>query len=128
MISTREDFKKAIEKMASGDIDGCMWLDMARLDDGRTLCLVLGWQDGYDVGEKYQQKVGDTLYTLCAKIAVNIDDLQCDYDVDWFMPWNEDGDVIDTDMAIDSDGDFDWYEHEATNIADGLNKGSLKVR
>ena len=118
MISTREDFKKAIEKMADGNIDSCMWLDMARLDDGRTLCLVLGWQDGYDVGEKYQQKVGDTLYTLCAKIAVNIDDLQCDYDVD----------LIDTDMAIDSDGDFDWYEHEATNIADGLNKGSLKVR
>ena len=128
MISTRDDFKKAIEKQAVS-LDGTTWLDMAKLDDGRMLCLVLGWQEGYGEGEeKYQKVEGGKVYTLCAKLAVNIDDLQCDYDVDWFMPWNADGDVMDTDMAVDSDGDFDWYEHEAQSLVEGLNNGTLEVR
>lgn len=37
---------------------------------------------------------------LCAKIAANWDDLQCDYDYDWAMPMNLDGDVIDTEFVF----------------------------
>jgi hypothetical protein len=37
---------------------------------------------------------------LC-KIAYNCDDLQCDYDIDWYMPRHkDDGDVWDTETSL----------------------------
>lgn len=37
---------------------------------------------------------------LCVKIAYNCDDLQCDYDIDWLMPVDSEGDVIDTEFVF----------------------------
>lgn len=45
-------------------------------------------------------------FTLACKIAVNCDDLQCDYDWDWNMPYDEEG-VIDTEYSIYSDTTID---------------------
>ena len=107
--------------------DGVSWVKMGKLNDGRELCLVFGWDVGYDKGEAYQQQVGDTLYTLCSKLAVNIDDLQCDFDMDWYMPYEEDGEVYDTCMAVTKPFDFKWYREEADTIIEKLNNGELKV-
>lgn len=40
------------------------------------------------------------------KIAFNLDDMQCDYEDDWGMPYDpESGDVYDTDVIL---GEGDW--------------------
>ena len=109
------------------DPDGCSWVDMATLEDGRKLSLVMGYQEGYEEGEEFQIKKEGKIWTLCAKLAVNIDDLQCDYEVDWNMPYNKSGDVYDTDMAVTSDLDLKWYKEQAEIIANLLNEGNLEV-
>lgn len=53
--------------------------------------------------------------------------LQCDYDVDWYMPYIKDGDVYDTEMAVSSKTDLDWYREQAKMIAKQLNEGTLEV-
>ena len=45
-------------------------------------------------------------YIVLGKIAVNIDDLQSDYDFDWFMPYEEGGDVWDTESEFYKEEDF----------------------
>lgn len=125
-----KDLQSAWDKMLSSmlkDSEGCTWVDMETLKDGRKLALVMGYQTGYDEGEEFQIKENGTVWTLCAKLAVNIDDLQCDYDVDWYMPYAKDGDVYDTEMAVTSKTDLDWYREQAKIIAKQLNEGTLEV-
>lgn len=114
-------------KWAYENEDGVAWLSMGKLKDGRELCLVFGWSSGYEKGEDYQKKVGDELWTLCSKLAVNIDDLQCDYEIDWYMPYYEDGDVCDTEMAVSKSFDLDYYKKEAKELIKLLNKGEITV-
>lgn len=125
-----KDLQSAWDKMLSSmlkDSNGCTWVDIETLEDGRKLALVMGYQTGYDEGEEFQIKENGTVWTLCAKLAVNIDDLQCDYDVDWYMPYTKDGDVYDTEMAVTSKTDLEWYKEQAKIIAKQLNEGTLEV-
>lgn len=125
---TKGGFGVAVKKLEAGDGDGVVWHSFGQLDDGRELCLVFGYVEGYDSGELYQKKIGDTLYTLCAKIAVNIDDLQCDYDMDWYMPWSKaTHSICDTEMAISDFEDYAWYNKEAEYIMEAMNQGKLVV-
>lgn len=60
----------------------------------------------YDLGEKGLNLVVGCLEGeegIFCKIALNCDDLQCDYDIDWNMPYDEKGEVYDTEMQIDED-------------------------
>ena len=108
--------------------DGVTWINMGWLDDGRELALVFGWEHGYtEDKDLIQKKVGGDIYTLCAKLAVNIDDLQCDYDFDWYMPYAENGDVWDTSTAISENCDFDWYIKESEEILKAFKKGEITV-
>lgn len=111
------------------DNDGVAWVKMGTLPDGRDLCLVFGWEDGYEFGDcEYQKRDGDTVWTLCSKLAVNIDDLQCDYNFDWYMPsWKSDGEVCYTDMAVCKKFDLDYYIGESKAIIKGFEKGELEV-
>ena len=115
-----------IIKQASSQ-DGTSWLGMGKLNDGLELCLVFGWDTGYDEGEAYQMRIGNTLYTLCSKLAVNIDDLQADFDVDWYMPYAEDGEVYDTCMAVAEPFNYEWYKEQAKTIIEKLNNNELEV-
>ena len=124
---TRKEFENAINEMVANKDSGVWYCPLQTLENGQELCLVLGWEEGYDKGEKYQQEVDGTIYTLCGKVAVNIDDLQCDYDVDWYMPYTEDGDVYDTNTAIADADDLDFFVGEAKTIAEMMNNGELKI-
>lgn len=126
---TTKDFQSAINTL-SANPDGVVYQTVDTLDDGRDLCLVFGYSDGYDEGDApHQIKQGKTIYTLCAKLAVNIDDLQCDFEVDWFMPWNQMGDVVDTCEAVTGDKvQLYYYNAIAKEIVENLNKGILEVR
>ena len=56
---------------------------------------------------------------IVGKIAVNCDDLQCDYDMDWYMPINDrTGEVWDTESAIYNDEDLNAL---AASIIDDYN-------
>lgn len=124
---TKEEYNKMVER-AKDLYDGVVWHDMGTLKDGRTLCLVMGYLNGYDKGERYQVEADNTVYTLCQKLAFNIDDLQSSYEMDWYMPWDKkSGDIWDTDMAVDDDSDVDWYNDQAKEIIKELNKGTLEV-
>lgn len=119
----KESIKQVVDNTA-----GTSWIEMEELKDGRKLCLVFGYEEGYGEGEDYQIRLGNSLLTLCAKLAVNIDDLQCDYDIDWRMPWDKkSGEICDTDMAVCKNDNFTWYEKEAKEIKEGLDNGTLEV-
>lgn len=132
-----EDFKNAIDTMLNGYIDGVSYLPLGKTDDDKTIAIVIGWQDGYGNdrngqcdGEKWQVKYGDNLiFTLCAKVAINIDDLQCDYNFDWYMPSDEDGDIYDTDTALTGDYkcDLEWLLGEAKEMIKLMKKGVLTI-
>ena len=124
-----KEFKNAIDTMLNGYIDGVSYIPLSKTDDGKTIALVLGYELGYNDGEDYQVKVGTETYTLCGKIAINIDDLQCDYDFDWYMPSNKDGDIYDTSMALSKNHaeDLTWFLGEAEEMINLMNKGVLTI-
>lgn len=125
---TKEDYNNLVQN-ALAHKDGVVWHTMETLEDGRDLCLVMGYEEGYDKGEKYQDEIEGTIWTLCQKLAVNIDDLQCDYGMDWYMPWDvKSGEVWDTDMSVKDDTDVDWYNDQAKSIVEGLESGTLEVK
>ena len=116
----------------------CKVLEMARGGEFNTgVCytrpnsqgfsIVFGWQDGYDKDDTLiQQLDGGKLYTLCCKVAYNCDDLQCDYDYDWYMPCDKDGNVYDTEMAVATVRDYEWFETELKRVSELYDKGEIK--
>mgnify|MGYP007133712094 CR=1 FL=1 len=135
-----KQFKNAIDTMLSESyIDGVSYIPLDKTPDGKTIALVIGWQDGYEDGEKWQVKMPtldgkDLIFTLCGKIAVNIDDLQCDYNFDWYMPTicdgdKLDGDIFDTDMALTGnyESDLEWFMDNAKQIIEDFKLGVLTI-
>lgn len=130
-----KQFKNAVDSMLNESyIDGVSYITLDKTDDGKTIAIVIGWQDGYDDGEKWQVKMpllnGEKLiFTLCAKVAINIDDLQCDYNFDWYMPSTKDGDIYDTDSALTGDykRDLAWLLSEAKEMIKLMKKGVLTI-
>lgn len=124
---TKEMFENAVKAFEDDDaVNGTVYYPVRHLKDGRYLCLVFGWVDGYQDGNEDYQRDG---YTLCCKLAINIDDLQCDYDTDWYMPWDSKGDVYDTDMALTKGfDDVDWYNKQADIITEMLNTNKLECK
>ena len=125
---TKKQFLDCVNT-AKDNPDGVVWHVMGRLKDGRELCLVFGYEEGYEDGEDYQIKEGDETWTLCCKLAVNIDDLQAGYDYDWYMPSDKKtGGIWNTDMAVCKEAtDVDWYNEEAKAIIEAFDKGELEV-
>lgn len=121
--------KKAVKEKVEWVLEnkgGVAWFNMGWLEDGRELGLVIGLGEGYDKDDKLIQiEDNGVLYTVCSKLAVNIDDLQCDYDWDWYMPWDKDGNIWDTDTAVKKDYDLDWYIEESKAMLEAFNKGEI---
>ena len=69
------------------------WLPMD--DDENNWAIVLGYSDGFD--EKEQDEFTDGTWRLCAKFAFqsNNSTMQCDYDDDWLMPYDEETNEVD---------------------------------
>lgn len=126
---TLNDLKTAVKTMQNAYIDGCYYFTLDHLPNGKAIALVLGYENGYDKGDGLVQVVlGDNVFTLCGKIAFNCDDLQCDYEFDWHMPWAEGGDVYDTDTAYDgTQAQLDWWLEQAEQIVNGINNKELKT-
>lgn len=88
--------------------------------------IVIGWQDGYEKDKDLtQQEDGGEIWTLCGKVAYNCDDLQCDYDYDWYMPSDKEGDIYDTSIAIHSVEDIDYLTDELDYVSREYDKHNL---
>lgn len=111
---TYQDFNRAIHNKHKS-VDGVIYQEIGKNHRGDMLYLVFGYDEGYDKDENlYQVEENGIVYTLCAKLAYNIDDLQCDYDIDWYMPYLENGDVIDTNQAVGKiHYGEEWYNSQA---------------
>ena len=98
------DFLTSSIKWLNDEKCGCCFQKVAETDGGTGLLIVLGWQDGYDKAEPNTPNADGT-YRICAKIAYQHSNnaMQCDFDVDWYMPYNKKtGDVDDTCAEIEA--------------------------
>jgi len=82
-------------------------------DDNNNWAIVLGYSDGFD--ETEQDDFTDGSWRLCAKLAYQSKKsiMQCDYDIDWLMPYDElTGEVDNIEMSIYPETDLisiiDW--------------------
>ena len=76
------------------------WI-LGRDTDNNDWAIVLGWADGFDVTES--DDCTDGTWRLCVKLAYQPWNsvCQCDYDVDWLMPYDEEtGEVDDMEVSI----------------------------
>ena len=93
--------------------EGCSYYKTGNYDkENNPLCVVFGWEGGYETDS--EDLYADGEYRICCKIAFNNSALQCDYEWDFVMPYDEDtSEVCDTDMYVGEDFD---------SLADYLNK------
>lgn len=102
------EFTAAVREMSMSHFPGTYHWPLEERD-GNDWAIVLGWSPGFEEdGTKYT----DGTYGLCAKVAYQPSNsmLQCDYDVDWLMPYDESGEVYDTEISISDDTEsiVDW--------------------
>lgn len=102
--------REAIATMeAASDHMGCAWVPLAE-DGGMRHAIVVGWVDVDGT---------DELHAKVARQPTN-SVMQCDYDVDWEMPYDPaTGEVWDTDVAVSSDDAWDeeWLVDQARVLA-----------
>ena len=82
------------------------WVELCKTEYV-TWAVVLGWVDGYETKDKDSDYVFSTL-RICGKVAsLRNNSVMSEYDIDWLMPADEDGEIIDTETSIESDADID---------------------
>ena len=104
-----KEFANAVEYMKKTKANGTYHWILGRDEDDNDWAIVLGWADGFEPNE--DDDCMDGTYSLCAKIAYQPYNslMQCDYDIDWIMPYNkESGDVDETEIAIFSGCDMEY--------------------
>lgn len=95
-----KEFIEAVEEMKTQKEGVYYWI-LPIDDDKNDWAIVLGYSNGFDENE--QDEFTDGTWRLCAKFAYqpNNSMLQCDYNVDWLMPYDEvTGDVDDREVSI----------------------------
>ena len=119
-------FKSILESARSEEPDdesvlGTWIIPLERIGDN-DWAIVVAWQDGF-YEENLVIKGG---WDLCAKVAYQPKNsiMQCDYDVDWMMPYNErTGEIDDTDISLvlkkRDESNFKWLIENWTRIRRG---------
>lgn len=105
-----EEIKQAVDFLLK-EKEGCYFKPL-KIDNGNNKWgIVIGWGAGFDEQEKTSFSDGE--YRICSKIAYNDSALQCDYDIDFVMPYDkETGEVYDTDTELGTD-----FEAEALRLS-----------
>ena len=113
-----KEFIKAVEEMKKQK-EGVYYWRLPIDDDENDWAIVLGYSDGFD--EKEQDEFTEGTWRLCAKLAYqpNNSMLQCDYNIDWLMPYNKSTNEVDdreesiypsTNLVELIDWLWKWYE------------------
>ena len=108
-----QEFVNAVEDMKKTKFNGTYYWYLHRDENDNDWAIVLGWADGFDIEE--QDDCTDGTWRLSAMLAYQSSNsiMQCDYDVDWLMPYDEEsGDVDNNEVSIypntDLAGVIDW--------------------
>ena len=108
-----KEFTKAVAEMRRTHGDGTYYWTLGEDDKGNTWAIVLGWSNGFEPDPN--DDCMDGIWRICAKLAYQPNNslMQCDYDVDWLMPYDEETmEVDDNEISIYPDTDLedtiDW--------------------
>lgn len=119
---TLDEFKNAVIDLVDNGSEGTYHWILKYGDI--NYALVLGWSDGY---EEIDNVFHDGTYMLEAKIAYQPYNsiMQCDYDVDWTMPYDKETmEVDDTSVSIEDYSEiynaFDWLMKLWQRISDEI--------
>lgn len=96
-----KEFKKAVEHMRRTHDNGTYHWYLHTDENNNDWAIVLGWTDGFEPDE--DDDCTDGTYRLCAKLAYQPHNsiMQCDYDVDWLIPYDEETmEVDDNEVSI----------------------------
>lgn len=107
-----EKISKAIKEMRSSHDNGTYYWYLGQDDKNNDWAIVLGWQDGYE--EDKNDNCTDGTWRICIKLAYQPSNsmLQCDYDIDWLMPYNpKTNEVYETEYSIYPNSDIALYVH-----------------
>ena len=107
-----KNFTAAVEEMKKNHESGTYYWRLG--SDGKNdWAIVLGWADGFE--EDATDTCMDGTWRICAKLAYQPWNsiMQCDYDVDWLMPYDKETmEVDDNEISIYPDTDLagvvDW--------------------
>lgn len=97
-----KEFTNAVIHMRETHENGTYHWLLDTDENNNDWAIVLGWQDGFEPDET--DDCMDGTYRLCAKLAYQPNNslMQCDYDIDWLMPYDEEtGEVDDNEISID---------------------------
>ena len=101
-----KEFTAAVEEMCRTHGNGTYHWYLGS-DDNNDWAIVLGWSDGFE--PEITDPCMDGTWHLCAKLAYQPSNsiMQCDYDIDWQMPYDEEtGEVDDNEIPIYSGTDL----------------------
>lgn len=108
-----KQFQEAVEDMKKHKHNGTYHWNLDVDDKQNQWAIVLGWSDGFE--EDPKDDCTDGTYRLCAKLAYQPTNsiMQCDYNIDWLMPYDEEtGEVDDNELSIYPNDDakeiIDW--------------------
>lgn len=95
------DFMTAVAEMRRTHGAGTYYWILGEDDKRNTWAIVLGWSNGFEPDPK--DNCTDGTWRICAKLAYQPNNslMQCDYDVDWLMPYDEETmEVYDNEVSI----------------------------
>lgn len=106
---TTDELKKAADYLASTKEQGGCYHWKVATKDKMNICIVLGWTDGFDKNDPDKDKYQDDTWRLAVKVGYQPSNsmMQCDYDVDWQVPYDQFGDDIWAEYCIYETTDFD---------------------
>ena len=112
-IQLVKEFMNAVEDMKKTKYNGTYHWILGRDKNNNDWAIVLGWADGFDKREN--DSCTDGTWRLCAKVGYQPYNslMQCDYDWDWLMPYDEETKEVDnTEIPIYPNTDLmeliDW--------------------
>ena len=112
--SLANKFVNAVADMKKTKANGTYHWILGRDKNDNDWAIVLGWADGFDAEEN--DACTDGTWRLCVKLAYQPCNslMQCDYDIDWLMPYDEKSGEVDDDTEVsiypntDLEETIDW--------------------
>lgn len=116
------DFLELIELAGNGNDEPT---GVAYSEVGAGVYLVMAWLEN-DSAQGYVKVINRKSYTLMGKLAYNCDDLQCDYDYDWYMFTDKDGNVFDSENYVyPTEQNYKEWKELIEDVIKGVESGVL---
>ena len=102
-MELKQKFKEFLQGAIDNEDHESTWFLVLETHNGKRWALVAAWMDYDDTDD----------WKLYAKLAYQpTNSLMQEYDIDWLMPTDENGECNDTELAVGSepnDFDIDWW-------------------